>query len=122
MPEVSSTLTSNVVCIDLDQKTTDYLMLPWCELFGVVMGRRNQSTTGVCTTQHDNSDSATAIVLDTKVITPGRLYFDCHHMDGSIQTVEVILCKYIANLQYNTQYISYMNYTHRINDILTIHL
>jgi len=93
MPEVSSRLTSNVVCIDLDQKTTDYLMLPWCEWFGVVMGRRNQSTTGVCTTQYHNSDTATAIVLDTKVITPGRHYFDCHLMDRNVQTVEVILCK-----------------------------
>ena len=102
MPEVSSRLTSNVVCIDLDQKTTDYLMLPWCEWFGVVMGRRNQSTTGVCTTQYHNSDTATAIVLDTKVITPGRHYFDCHLMDRNVQTVEVILCKCL--LMFSTIY------------------
>ena len=94
LPRISSTLTSNAGCIDLDRKLkTDRLVLTPCERFGVVTERSGQSTAGVCTSLAVNAYFDSAALLDIKSLVPGRYYFDCHHIDGNIRSSEVIICE-----------------------------
>ena len=73
LPRISSTLTSNAGCIDLDRKLkTDRFVLTPCERFGVVTQRRGQSTAGVCTSQAVSGYYDAAVMMDIKRLVPGR--------------------------------------------------
>ena len=92
-PKGSSTLTSNAMCIDLDRKWKDRLALIPRENIGVATERRDQSTAGICKSPVSDAYEISALLFDTKRMIPGRYYFDYHHIDGNVQSSEVITCK-----------------------------
>jgi len=109
--EVSSRYHSYTVCIELNKYRgvlRPYISFPGHELYfkwnsnidileliecpGLLTARRNQHTTGICTNQNSPLE-ASNLYLTFKKMVPGRYYFDCHLLDGSTVTREVVICK-----------------------------
>jgi len=93
LPEASSRYTSNITCIYLEESYYEghsYIILQGCS--GLLTGRKNQPIRGICTNQ-DSPFTISNLYLTIHDTVPGQYYFDCHLLDGSTISRELVVCK-----------------------------
>ena len=98
---MSSTLTTNVICINLDHHIpTNGYLISGC--LGVVAEKKSQVADGVCVIREDISKSNdrlySLIYLDVKTFAPGKYHYQCLSNQGSVLSNEIVACKFIVIL------------------------